>query len=555
MSSPSASRNYWVPVPNLTNLLTNNSGINNVMANRDLFRTPEPPSERTRVPVRGFLEGGGMDSVSTLAIFDEVSSTIFSPDPEDLIERLENGRVACRGGRAHEEENLQNAREYRCARNKITRFFGGRDQYSPSYGSKGIKGVLPKARQQDFDKAWRQYRKAEVLRENDMLNLETRKRTLEYLASPTKSYHADSERESVDAETDSSEDEYIRGPRETAEERLKVSYPSLATSLAETIRFCVLKSRVTLEIRNNVTAVQAVLQPNGRRRIDLWVKAQAASRLKQAMYMTSQDRREGTSVDWKYPVNQLKHVWKPCAQTRYWRLDVYRPWRERPKPIPEKLISNRTSPDGILTFNVNGIWNKKMELCNFLIEKKVGIAAIQETLVDQYKYQLTVPGYEVFHRRKTSKFRGQALLIHRSYTAYPVGDNTDESFIHVRVMGLAVGAPLHIFSVYLPSGGNHRKDKTNCVNKILGEYKKVMDKDPKAKVLILGDFNMKRYDLFRRLKEQKTGLRCAPIRGAGLRLHRKSTKWSDIDSIVGQHSLQGKETPNEGSQKSDRAVP
>ena len=229
----------------------------------------------------------------------------------------------------------------------------------------------------------------------------------------------------------------------------------------------------------------------------------------------------------------MEGVWSPNRQTRHWRLDFFRPWRER-AVRPRVVHQAKMGPPkrSILTFNVNGIWNKKSEVELLLNRQNVGIAAIQETLVSKKEYSLHLAGYEVYQRHRTKNFRGHALAIHKSLTSYKVGNSEEECFIHVKVIGLTDSKPWHVIAAYLPSGGNYRSQRTTALKEILAEYKKVITKEHDAKVIILGDFNMMHDQLRKRLKVQKTGLKPVEIRGSGLTFHRKSTRWSDIDSIV-----------------------
>src|ERR1700678_1812799 len=87
--------------------------------------------------------------------------------------------------------------------------------------------------------------------------------------------------------------------------------PRFAKSLANSVRFCVfnidsttkadfweiLKTRLSQEILAGVVRVENVLQPNGKKRMDMWIKAENASKLKSAMNLGSAIRRNRTQVD------------------------------------------------------------------------------------------------------------------------------------------------------------------------------------------------------------------------------------------------------------------
>ena len=62
--------------------------------------------------------------------------------------------------------------------------------------------------------------------------------------------------------------------------------------------------------------------------------------------------------------------------------------------------------------------------------------SVQETLINGSTHRLVLENYNVFMKRKHKGFRGQMLLVHKSFTAYAVGDLSNEHFIHVKVASL-----------------------------------------------------------------------------------------------------------------------
>jgi exonuclease III len=49
-------------------------------------------------------------------------------------------------------------------------------------------------------------------------------------------------------------------------------------------------------------------------------------------------------------------------------------------------------------FNVNSLLGKQTALEHFIRNSNLGIIAVQETLIDEYKYRLTMRGYVVYCR-------------------------------------------------------------------------------------------------------------------------------------------------------------
>ncbi|KAF8545689.1 hypothetical protein OG21DRAFT_1428826, partial [Imleria badia] len=290
---------------------------------------------------------------------------------------------------------------------------------------------------------------------------------------------------------------------------------------------------MTPETLDGVVRVQSVRQPNGYPRTDIWIEARVAAGIKRGMYLIAHQRKVGVRENNKYPLYKLNSLWNPNARTSHWRLDVWKPWRDR---APEKRIPTvelRKSPQGgIATLNINGMGAKKPLVQNLVIESDIDILAIQETLLDENSYNFHLQGYEIYARQKKDGFRGQMLLINRSYPSYEVGEGKHNCFIHVKVAKFRGDKPWHFISVYLPSGGSCRKERTKCLKLVLEEYNAIMEKEPRAAIVILGDFNIKRHLLMRRLKTENTALTCLKVMGDGLTFHRKGTKWSDVDSIL-----------------------
>jgi exonuclease III len=366
-------------------------------------------------------------------------------------------------------------------------------------------------------------------------------------------YDADAdegEKESRESEEGTPEPvETSPAPEISATELLARGYPKFALSLEVTVRYCIfnvghiskrdfwqtIKTRLAPEALDGVIRVESVLQPNGRRRMDIWVASRVAPRFKQALYLDANAWRNGVTTCFSQPLRQLKGTWFPSKATRHWRIDMYRTWRDRGlTPHPPKWPGMLKPRRKIATFNVNGIWNRKTEVEYFLQTHDIGILAIQETLIDCNQYDLRLPGYEVYERSKTSTFRGQALAIHKAYTSYEVGKVKNDYFIHVKVVGLTTKTPWHIIAVYMPSGGNYRSARTACFAQILAEHRDILKKEPDATIVILGDFNTSKDALRKIMKEEKTGLTILKTRGnpATFHRHRDPKKWSAIDSIV-----------------------
>jgi endonuclease/exonuclease/phosphatase family metal-dependent hydrolase len=323
--------------------------------------------------------------------------------------------------------------------------------------------------------------------------------------------------------------------------------PNPATAENEPIRFClfntgklttgqvweILKERLTDATLSGIVKVKALRQPNGNPRVDLWVEKRVAPEFPRAMYLRATQRRIGVKHDNRLPLYKLKDFWKPSLDTKNWRIDYYKPWRDRhPEKSTRETQPTRKPLTGVATLNVNGWQSRKLEVLTLLDQANLAVLAVQETLVSAKGGAINAPGYAVYDRPKLKGFRGHALLIHKSYPSYEVGKMEEKQFIHVKVSKLGGTKPWHVISLYLPSGGNYRDRRTQDLNKVLTEYKAIIDKEPAAKVIILGDWNIDRDSLERRIKTGKTGLRCLPTRGSALTFHRRGARWTAVDNIV-----------------------
>jgi hypothetical protein len=170
------------------------------------------------------------------------------------------------------------------------------------------------------------------------------------------------------------------------------------TTMAEPTRFCMfntgylrkvefwnfLKTRLAPEILQGVQKVQTVRQPNRNVRMDFWVDAGVARGMKNALYMGSRQRRQGIRKDLRLPLYDLKQYWRPNKEMSWWRLDVYRSWRDRElRYTPPRSVPLRPTSHGFATLNVNGLNGKRSEFIDFLFERRLGFVAVQETLISR----------------------------------------------------------------------------------------------------------------------------------------------------------------------------
>lgn len=244
-----------------------------------------------------------------------------------------------------------------------------------------------------------------------------------------------------------------------------------------------LRRLLSMEAAAAVGKICKVLQKNGSVRFDLWVRPNAGAALKDTIRANRASCRP-------------KHVWgdevrcdSPKKLLR-WRIDVWRPWRDR--PIRKEPIENQTEINvtGLMTINVNGIERKLEELNEILVNEKIAVCAVQETLQGNGCYVKCPEGYRLFGRLKKVGFRGQAILVHRSLSAYEDHKSSSQHVIHIKVSGFkGIIGSIHVLGVYLPSGGNFRKSRRLLLESLRKTIDRIRTKEPDVAIMILGDFN------------------------------------------------------------------
>ncbi|KAJ7851992.1 Endonuclease/exonuclease/phosphatase [Mycena leptocephala] len=327
--------------------------------------------------------------------------------------------------------------------------------------------------------------------------------------------------------------------------------------LRTTTRFCVfntgaltrsefwdyLKLRLAHGALQRITKVKVITQPNGRRRIDFWAEREVSQSFKTALHAFARDRRNGVRRDNQYPLREFKQPWFSHNkssdynfESRKWRLDFYRPNRDSP-PQPKQFNAYERAPlrcDTFMTWNANGSAGRMEDLKHLLWRRRVAVCVVQETLQDEKKKPFDIPGYRVFHRHKHAQFRGQAILVHESLSAYEILDEKSDNLIYVKVAGLYPGAPFHVFGIYMPSGGWHRADRTVHFKSMYKRVETILAKEPEARIIAPGDYNEISSQVARRAKgrKKKQLLHLNRVSGSRLSFFRKGTKPSAIDHML-----------------------
>jgi hypothetical protein len=139
-------------------------------------------------------------------------------------------------------------------------------------------------------------------------------------------------------------------------------------------------------------------------------------------------------------------------------------------PNPRPAQSTSSPLPMILQFNCNGLKNSVAEINDFLISKRISVAALQETFLSTSSANPSFSDFALIRKdRPQGRGGGLAFLIHHS-VAY---SHVDTSFIqdaHTECQAVRVnlnGSDLVVFNVYLPPVSSCPQDYQPNLSSIL----------------------------------------------------------------------------------------
>ena len=222
-----------------------------------------------------------------------------------------------------------------------------------------------------------------------------------------------------------------------------------------------------------------------------------------------------------------------------WRVMAYQPYFDRvrvDKPLASANQPAKPLGDALLSLNVNGFHKKAAQVEDLIRTEHPIIVALQETLNAERHYPVVVNGFRTFAKPWQKGFRGQALLVDARLPCYELPHDDSTHLIHVKVSGIPGSpGPLHAISVYLPSGGNFRKERTRLIEKLGERVDDILKADRSAVIVALGDFNIEGDELDRKLRRKAKGLlRFSGVGSTWTRFPaRRDWNPSGIDHFVG----------------------
>ena len=226
---------------------------------------------------------------------------------------------------------------------------------------------------------------------------------------------------------------------------------------------------------------------------------------------------------------------KPLSMrvTKSWRVKRWLSWKERHKNRSESTRKCQRQPlgRGIFTWNVRGYRRNKEIISEVLEENCVSVACLQETLVREDNFPLTINGYVSYTKPAKDGFRGLALLVDDRLSSYE--DPTDEDhLIHVKISGVEGDNDIfHIIGLYLPSGGTFRKERSKLIGKVKRLTEEIGRLNPDSRVVILGDLNTTAYNLDKRILKGSALQRLHPV-GNDLTYFTNTGRGKSLDHIL-----------------------
>ena len=257
--------------------------------------------------------------------------------------------------------------------------------------------------------------------------------------------------------------------------------------------------------------MKCIRQPNHDYRTDIWVPADAAA----------------------YVLHKLKRIWKWGWRAVHWRswVDQFSDNREKRvlPPVPKQIV--------IATYNINGWQGKAEKLVHFLQQEGIAIALLQETLIYRSDMQVSIGGYDCFPidaERGVPGRRGQALCVHKNLKATSLNLN-DSNIVGVRTAKIPSSkGNWYIFGLYLPSGNNYCLERGQILGRLQRLLRKLVHKDPKAQIMVGGDWNIEREKLQHIVSKWKLPIRLHRIGGSSKTRRSKAANasWSSIDGFL-----------------------
>ena len=273
----------------------------------------------------------------------------------------------------------------------------------------------------------------------------------------------------------------LRGP--TVAEMQRLVSQGLATQLClwgEPGALSILRQRLyrilrTEPLRRAVYKIDRVQQPDGKIRFDLFVSAVVATPLQNRIAQGATTHRYGWYIRPHIPYRQRVPAGTPRHQAAV------------APAITVPQDAARSQHLRLITYNINGVANKRTELRHFLERTECDVLGLQETLLKATDWHLRFPQYSCFTAMGdlTASTRGVAIVVANKFACSPVG-RASPYWVFVRLFGAGLAHPVIVGSIYVP----HRAGRNHVLTTLPLEIGRLKQAHPDDPVIVLGDWNL-----------------------------------------------------------------
>ncbi|OJT10610.1 LINE-1 retrotransposable element ORF2 protein, partial [Trametes pubescens] len=158
-----------------------------------------------------------------------------------------------------------------------------------------------------------------------------------------------------------------------------------------------------------IISIEKVDHASGKPRFDLWVRPEVGEALKRNIRAAYQEDHTPTM---RSVLKRHLSYWHRESRFPWnWRIDVFKPWRDRQRIVTPPVKPTREDYTALMTWNINGFHSKIDQIKEVLATQKVAICVLQETLVSPSSPPARVDGYVAFCEPWEKGFRGLAILV------------------------------------------------------------------------------------------------------------------------------------------------
>ena len=183
----------------------------------------------------------------------------------------------------------------------------------------------------------------------------------------------------------------------------------------------------------------------------------------------------------------------------------------------------------VCSLNIGSIKTKRQDLGVFAAREKLAVLALQETRRQQEHWRFRLSGYhslEAMASPTRPGHHGLALLVRDDINAYEVGDESGV-WLFARLFGGPLAQPWIVGTFYRPHKASEGRE---ALRGLKAQVHQLRGKYPQDPILVLGDWNLRRDQVARKVQRWPTQLGLLAARGSPQSFFRGQR--GDIDHIL-----------------------